>query len=222
MILLVVVSCYLLGSISFSVIIAKIFTQRDVREHGSGNAGATNVIRSVGVVPGLLTFLFDLLKGVAAVALARWVFDNLLAASARDDRTYLIYAGLAGLFAMIGHIFPVFFRFKGGKAVSTAGGILFMLFPTAFWILLAIFIITLLITRTVSISSITIAVLLPFIEPVLDCTGIVKTDNLLIKTIIAVVFAFIVVIMHRANIKRLIAGEEPKLFSFGKKEKQSV
>ncbi|MCL2486007.1 MAG: glycerol-3-phosphate 1-O-acyltransferase PlsY [Oscillospiraceae bacterium] len=220
---LVVFSGYLLGSVSFSVIIARIFAQKDIREYGSGNAGATNVIRTIGPIPGALTFLLDFLKGMAAIAIARWAFGGSIPpAGQADQQKYLIYAGLAAISVMTGHMFPVFFRFKGGKAVSTAGGILFMLFPEAAWILLVVFIIVLLLTRTVSIASCSIAILLPFIEPILNATGVVRTDHLLMRTVIAAVMCGIVVYTHRANIRRIIDGTEPQLFSFDKKEKENA
>lgn len=136
---------YLLGSISFAVIVSRALAHKDVRDYGSGNAGLTNVVRNFGKLPGLLTLVGDFSKGVVAVMLGRVIFDRLAGLEPQYG------ACVAGLFVIIGHIFPVFFGFRGGKGVLTTAGIALVIDPRVFLIAVSIFIIVFLITRIVSI-----------------------------------------------------------------------
>jgi glycerol-3-phosphate acyltransferase PlsY len=181
---------YLLGSISFAVIVSRALAHKDVRDYGSGNAGLTNVVRNFGKLPGLLTLVGDFSKGVVAVMLGRVIFDR-----------------LAGLFVIIGHIFPVFFGFRGGKGVLTTAGIALVIDPRVFVIAVSIFIIVFLITRIVSISSITAAFSYPIATYVVNALS-GRPD--VVDTVLTACIGVILIYMHRANIKRLINGTEPK------------
>ncbi len=201
---------YLLGSIPFGLLIPKIYGVPDIRKHGSGNVGATNVMRTVGVVPGLLVMAGDVGKGVVAVLIA-----GLLGRGVVDTETLCLLAGLA---AIIGHIFPVFLKFKGGKGVNTALGVMLMLMPPAAMSGLAAFIVTVLISRYISLGSM-IASLVFF--------GIVLlgylTDFMLVPLsylIVAAVVPVLIIVAHRSNIKRLIKGTENR-FSFHSQHKEA-
>ena len=140
-ILAAVITSYLLGSISFGVIFSKLFAKKDVREYGSGSAGMTNVMRAIGLLPGVLTFVFDAFKGFAACYLAKYTFFPLANYFSNGEwYTEPIYgAYLCGLVCMLGHMFPLFFRFKGGKGVATSVGIFAVCCPWAIIAGLAIF-----------------------------------------------------------------------------------
>lgn len=189
---------YLIGSISFAVILSKKLTGRDVRTAGSGNAGATNVLRSSGKKAATAVFLLDFLKGFIAVIIAKCF---ILFLEAPYECVYL-----AGFSAQLGHCFPVFFGFKGGKGVATAAGAATAIMPVTASVLIAVFAAVALITKTASIASCTCAVLYPLL-------AYFMTDS---KDIFNFVFAascsVLIIIMHGANIARLLDGEE-KTFS---------
>lgn len=183
------VFAYLSGSVSTAVLISMWLYRRDIRKEGSGNAGATNVARTFGIKIGLLTLAGDFLK----TALAAW-FGNLLAGD----------LGLvaACAFCMIGHIFPLFFGFKGGKGVATAGMIALILDWRLFIILVAVFGIVFLLSRRVSVCSICCAAAFPIALAILGTT----TPRLVLGIFITV----IVIWRHHGNIKRLHDGTEPE------------
>lgn len=211
-ILAAVVLSYLLGSISFGVIFSKLFSKKDVREYGSGSSGMTNVMRAVGVLPGLLTFLFDALKGVAACVAAKyWLFPLANGASAPSfDSTLIdpVYgAYLCGLICMVGHMFPLFFGFKGGKGVAVSVGIFAVCCPKAIIAGLLVFIICVLVCKIVSLSSL--------IATVTVGVGVAlwHTKELLMwpQLVLTVLMCALVFIKHKDNIVRLIHGEEKRL-----------
>lgn len=181
---------YLMGSISPSVMLTKFAFKKDVREEGSGNAGATNVARVFGMKAGFITLGCDVLKIVIPMLLGMWL----------DGDRGVCVAGIAGI---IGHCFPVFFKFRGGKGVSVAVTIAIFLGWQAVVIGLSIFIIMVLITRIVSISSMLAA--LSLVVSTLIFTG----DNVY-KIVLSSVTALLIIFMHRENIGRLIRGEEKK------------
>lgn len=187
--ILYAIIAYLLGSIPSALIVGKIGYKIDVREHGSGNLGATNTFRILGVKAGIIVTLSDILKGTAAT-LVPLLFDA--------D----VYRLVIGLFAVIGHTYPVFARFKGGKAVATSGGILLGMSPLLFIIIFASFLATLYLTKYVSLSSmITGAVAL--------ITSIIMQDiGLIIVTALLAAFVFY---RHKENIKRIKNKTEPKI-----------
>ncbi len=202
LILIQVVVAYLLGSIPSAVWIGKAIYGIDVRQHGSGNAGATNVIRVLGYKAGVPVLLFDVFKGWLAVFLTSLFPDQGLT----PDQLVYIEIG-AAVAAALGHVFPVFAGFRGGKGVGTMAGVGIALFPFALLIVLGIFISVLAITRYVSLSSCIAASAFPFI--VVFITGEHHPGLIVLSVFVAVFVLF----THRANIVRLVKGTENK-FNF--------
>ncbi len=201
----IVVLAYLLGSINFAVIFSKIFMKKDVREVGSGNAGTTNVMRSAGFVPGALTFLCDALKGFVACYVGKMVFQTL--SDVRGDDLGVLGAYICGLLCMIGHVFPVFFKFKGGKGVATSVGIFSVCAPIAIVLGLAVFAVITLTTKYVSLASLSATV-------VVVVTSVIfrLTDGYLVwQIVLAVCMGLVVFLKHGDNIKRLLNGTENKV-----------
>ena len=192
---------YLIGSISFSVIISKKMAGFDVREKGSKNAGSTNVLRTVGKKAAVITLLCDVLKGVVAVLIAYIVgkfVDNV-------DRAILVQ--VAALCVVIGHTFPIFFKFKGVKGVATSLGIVLLLNWQIGLICLVFALVLMILTRMVSLGSISAAILFPVLT-------IFITENYLVEgnyIIFGILLAAFVVYNHRANVKRILTGTENKL-----------
>jgi len=205
-IVLEILAAYLLGSVPSAVWVGKMFYGIDVRQHGSGNAGATNVIRVLGYKAGIPVMLFDVFKGWLAVQLAVWLPVPGLSA---DLMTY-VRIGLA-LAAVLGHVFPVYVGFKGGKGVGTIAGAGIALFPLAILMVLAIFIVVLATTHYVSLSSILASLAFPLI--VIFMMG-VRHPGLIGLSLLVAVF---IPATHRKNISRLLKGEERK-FEFRKKK----
>lgn len=209
---LTVILAYLLGSISFAVVFSKIFMKKDVRELGSGNAGTTNVMRTGGFKLGAITFLGDVLKGFVACLIGKLVFAHVFA----NGEEWTVYgAFICGLACMLGHVFPIFFQFKGGKGIATSVGIFAVCCWPAILIGLAVFAIGVLLTRIVSISSIAAAV------TVVSCTMIFSFINAPAlfwpQAVLAISMGVLVIAKHSENIKRLINGTEKKLTFGGKK-----
>ena len=220
---------YLLGSFSFAVIFSKLSKQgKDVREMGSGNAGFTNVLRTVGVGPAILTFVFDWLKGVFAILLTMMIFNLQFDSQAIDAlsesvrREYFVYGKyLSGLFCVIGHCFPVFFGFRGGKGITTTAGILFMLDWRLLALVLGVWLVFFLITKIISVSALASCVdivVWNFVvtyfwqyKPSLATDAPYSMTYVWTTTAFMVVFGVLVLFMHRENIKRLMRGEEKKI-----------
>jgi len=191
---------YFIGSISFSVIFSRKFAGFDVRDKGSGNAGTTNVLRTVGKKVAALTLLCDILKGVLAIGIA------LLASKIWPDVNSEFLKYLAGFFAILGHTFPIFFEFRGGKGVATSLGVLITLNWKIGLICLVFGVILIALTRMVSVGSIMSAILFPVLMVFM---GGVSFESILVSILIAL----LVVFNHRSNIKRLKNGTENKLGS---------
>lgn len=188
---IIILAAYLIGSIPSGLIIGKTFYKIDIREHGSKNLGGTNTFRTLGIKAGLTVTIMDILKGTLATLLPFFL----------DTNMPLL---LAGVFAVIGHMFPIFANFRGGKAVATSAGVILAYEPLFFLFAVIIFFISLYITKYVSLSSM-IACLLALIYSLIFHFG----DWLLIIVIsILTVFIFY---RHRANIKRIIDKTEPKV-----------
>ena len=207
-----VIAGYLFGSINFAVIFSSVFMKRDIRKMGSGNAGATNVMRNAGFLPGLLTFICDALKGFAACMIGKLIFQYIYNLTG-DVWTLPIYgAYICGVACMAGHIFPIFFQFKGGKGVATAVGIFSVCCPLAIVVGLAVFAIVLFISKIVSLSSLIATVTVVSLSIVFyNQSGAIWPQALF-----SIVMGVMIFVKHRENIKRLISGEEAKL-SVGRK-----
>ncbi len=205
---LFVLIAYLVGSIPSAVWVGKLFYGIDVREHGSGNAGATNVIRVLGYKAGIPVLIFDVFKGWLAVKLAVLIPSSLFSPEA------IVYLELAlAVAAVLGHVFPVYVGFKGGKGVGTLAGVGIALFPIALLVVLAFFILTLIITHYVSVSSILAGATFPFIVIFLT------NETRLPLIMLAIIVALFIPLTHLKNIKRLIHGEEHK-FDFSRKNRK--
>ena len=211
--LLVAAAGYLLGSISFAIILTRVFAHEDVRSHGSGNAGATNVLRVAGKKASALTFLCDFLKcalSVAIICLANGI-DPVLARLG-------MYA--AGFCCIIGHMYPLYFGFRGGKGVVTAAAMILLLDWRVFLICFAFFALVFAWKKTVSLASICGCLLYPivtfFITFFIDYKiGGLPGFYVAMATAVAALIGATVIVKHRANIKRILAGEE-KPISFKK------
>jgi len=205
--ILAVIVAYLIGSINFAVIFGKLFMKQDIRNMGSGNAGTTNVMRNGGFLPGALTFVFDALKGFAAVYIGKLIFENILSNNAVDWAHPIYGAYICGAFCMLGHIFPVFFQFKGGKGVATSVGIFSICSPIAIISGLAVFAVATLVSKIVSLSSLLATVTVVVLSIIFND----KTALLWPQALMAIVMGIMVFWKHKDNIKRLIAGNENKI-----------
>ncbi len=201
-------TAYLLGSISFAIIFSKAYANKDVREYGSGNAGMTNVLRVVGKTAGVLTFLGDILKGYLACQIGQHIFGYLQGITGNELFNPVYGAYACGLICMLGHIFPIYYDFKGGKGVAVSVGIFAVCCPIAIALGLLCFLIVLLISRIISISSLSATVVVVALALVLfDRTALFWP-----QAVFALIMGALVFIKHRENIGRLIRGEEKKLF----------
>ncbi|MCP9793941.1 glycerol-3-phosphate 1-O-acyltransferase PlsY [Synechococcus lacustris] len=200
--LLVIPIAYLLGSIPSGYLAGRWLAGIDIREHGSGSTGATNVLRHVGKTPALIVFLVDVFKGSAAVLVAKQLLGG-------DAHGWLV---AAGLLALTGHIWPIWLKGKGGKAVATGLGMLLGLLPAVGLASLGIFLLVLSFSRIVSLSSVVAALALPAL---IWIAGYSQTTAYMGLGVLA---ALLVVWRHRGNIKRLLAGTEPKI---GKRSSQA-
>ena len=205
---------YFLGSLNFAIISTRIFKSGEIRQQGSGNAGITNVLRSAGVKPALLTLAGDLLKAVCAVLVARAWFVNFGAGN--EPFLKLVPAFTAGLFCVIGHVYPCYFSFKGGKGVLAAAGIYLFVDWRVFLVVIAAFVLLVIATKYVSLGSVVAASLLPFVTFFMhyfidfkDFSGY-PFSLCVYATGISAIIGFIIVFKHKENIKRLIKGEEKK------------
>jgi glycerol-3-phosphate acyltransferase PlsY len=197
------VAAYILGSIPFGLLLTKLFGGTDVRKEGSGNIGATNVARVAGTLPGILTLLLDAAKGAAAVLLAEHLSNQ--------SAMWMMIAGFA---ALVGHCFPIWLNFKGGKGVATAAGLFLVLCPLAFLGAILLFILVVLFWRYVSLGSITAAAAMPLLIYFLWAPRHAPPPVIMFGSLAVVM---LVVYKHDANIQRLVEGAEPK-FSFSKKK----
>ena len=209
-ILLCMVLPYLLGSLNFAIIISKIFYRDDIRKYGSGHAGTTNMLRTYGKLPAAATLLLDMSKGALSVLLGLLI----LGTGVYTEEGYTsVFAGtyIAGLFAILGHMFPCFYRFKGGKGVATTAVVVLCTNPFLFAILLLAFVIIVLGSKMISLGSVMCMLLYPVLMARLAAN---QPQGVLISFLIAA----LVIFMHRSNIKRIYQGKESKL-SFKKHSK---
>ena len=201
--IIIAIIAYAIGSINFSVLISKKMAGFDVREKGSGNAGTTNVLRSVGKKAAVITLIFDVLKGVLAVLVA-YIAGNIVKEGV--DKALLIQ--IAGLLVIVGHTFPIFFGFKGGKGIATALGVLLITNWNIGLICLVFALVLMALTKMVSLGSISAAILFPVLILFMPHTAYLVDGNYIIYSIL---IAVLVVFNHRANVKRLLNGTENKL-----------
>ena len=198
---------YLIGSVNFSVIFSKKFAGFDVREKGSGNAGSTNMLRSVGKKAAALTLICDVLKGVVAIVIAI-ILGNII-----QDSNKELLLQIAGIAVVLGHTFPIFFQFKGGKGVATSLGILLMSNWQIGLICLVFALVLMALTRMVSLGSCAAAVLFPVLTLFINDHYTVLTEGKPGSTylVYSIIMAVIVLFNHRSNIKRILNGTENKL-----------
>lgn len=211
-----VIISYLLGSCNSSIITVRLLKHEDIREHGSKNAGLTNTLRCYGKIPALITLIGDLAKGIIAVLITRLIFTLIAGADSFDLQTVGYISGIA---AIIGHIFPVYYGFKGGKGVLVSSSILIVIDPLTFAIIIPFFLIITLITRYVSVGSISAAVFYPILTFILHYfVEDVPLNLCIVHTCLVAVTGILLIYMHRENIKRLKNGTENK---FGKKKEKN-
>ncbi|MBD7945840.1 glycerol-3-phosphate 1-O-acyltransferase PlsY [Psychrobacillus sp. Sa2BUA9] len=187
--ILTLILSYLIGSISFALVIGKIFYKKDIRDYGSGNLGATNAYRVLGIKAGVIVAIADILKGTFACLL-----PVILGSTVNPI--------VSGLLAILGHIFSVFASFKGGKAVATATGVFLFLTPSGVFVGFVVFVLTLLFTKYVSLSSMLASIAL-FIY------SLIFEDKVMIA--LSLLISLSIIILHRQNIKRIVNGTENKI-----------
>lgn len=201
--IIVAIIAYVIGSINFSIIISKRLAGFDVREKGSGNAGTTNMLRSVGKAPAVMTLICDILKGVIAI------FIGFVISKITKETNGAMLVQIAGIAVIIGHTFPVFFEFKGGKGVATALGVLMCINWKVGLLCLVFAVIIMVVTRMVSAGSVTAAIL----YPVLTLFGVQKAYTIIEGNyvVFSIILALVIIFNHRENIKRILEGKENKL-----------
>lgn len=213
----VVVASYFLGSIPFSFLVARLLAGTDIRQRGSFNVGATNVARTAGKGAGFIALLLDISKGYAAVALAEWIIyrpDWPIAAAATGGpiQSREFWLAVAGLIAVLGHMFPVWLHFHGGKGVATATGVFLALGPVVIAAAAIVFLIVLITTRFVSLASMFAAASVPiffhFLQPSAPFW----------RVVISIFIAIAVIVKHHSNIARLVSGTEGRMGEQGKDE----
>ncbi len=210
--IIMAIIAYLIGSINFSIIISKKVAGFDVREKGSGNAGTTNMLRSVGKGAAAITLICDILKGVVSILIA------LLAGNIIKDLDKELLIQIAGIAVVIGHTFPIFFGFKGGKGVATSLGVLLMSNWQIGLICLVFALVLIVLTRMVSLGSCSAAILFPVLTLFINEHYMVLSDGKSgnVYFIYSVILAIVVLYNHRSNIKRMMNGTENRI-SFSKK-----
>ena len=202
--IIIAIIAYAIGSINFSVLISKKMAGFDVREKGSGNAGSTNMLRSVGKKAAALTLLCDILKGVVAILLA------LIAGKIVKNVDRAVLVQIAGILVVVGHTFPIFFEFKGGKGVATSLGVIMMINWKIGLICLVFALAIMAFSRMVSMGSVGAAILFPVLTLFINTNFIVQASGMK-YFIFSVILAAIVIFNHRANIRRIANGTENKL-----------
>ena len=195
------IAAYLLGSIPFGLLLTKAFGRGDVRKVGSGNIGATNVARAAGLLAGISTLVLDVAKGAGAVLLAERLSNN--------TATWMMIAAFA---ALLGHCFPIWLRFKGGKGVATAAGIFLVLSPLACLAAVAFFVLVVVFWRYVSLGSVSAAAAMPLLIYFLWAPRHAPPSPVMLGV---VAVALLIIYKHLGNLQRLVEGAEPK-FSFSK------
>lgn len=197
---------YLLGSINFALVISRVFYHKDIRDYGSGNAGMTNVLRTFGKIPAVLTLLGDFLKGIIVIFVA-----DVLITYLGGYPDFMLGLEIVGLFALLGHVYPIYYNFKGGKGVLVSAGIILALDPLTLGILVLVFLLFFGVTRIISVGSIAAAITYPITTLIINILQSLSIFTIITNVFIALLYAAFILYLHRANIKRLLAGEEPKI-----------
>lgn len=203
-----IVGAYLVGSIPFSFLVVRLVAGRDLREEGSRNVGATNVARTVGKVPGIIALLLDIAKGYAAVAMARWMVAQPgwpFAPGTAPWESREFWVALAGVIAVLAHMYPVWLRFHGGKGVATAGGVFLAMNPIVIAGALIVFAIVVILSRFVSLASIITAASIPLLMRFL------VTAAPFWHIVASIAIAIAVIAKHHSNIARLVGGTERRM-----------
>lgn len=204
--IIVAVIAYLIGSINFSIILSKKMAGFDIREKGSGNAGTTNMLRAVGKKAAVITLICDILKGVVSILIA------VLAGKIVKNLDNALLVQLAGIFVIIGHTFPVFFKFKGGKGIATSLGVLLMTNWQIGLICLVFALVLIALTRMVSVGSIAAGILFPVLVAFIEQNYIVPTSNSNWSYLVfSIIIALLVIFNHRANVQRILNGTENRI-----------
>ncbi len=207
--IIVAVIAYLIGSINFSIIISKKMAGFDIREKGSGNAGTTNMLRAVGKKAAVITLICDILKGVVSILIA--VLIGKITKSL-DNNLNALLVQLAGIFVILGHTFPIFFKFKGGKGIATALGVLLITNWQIGLICLVFALVLIALTKMVSVGSISAAILFPILVVFINQNYIVPTSNSNWSYLIfSIIIALLVIFNHRANVQRILNGTENRI-----------
>ena len=206
--ILIAIFAYAIGSINFSVILSKKMAGFDVREKGSGNAGSTNMLRSVGKKAAAITLICDILKGVVAILIAvvlGWIFKD-------SDKSLLVQ--IAGILVIVGHTYPIFFEFKGGKGVATSLGVLLISNWQLGLICLVFALVLMALTRMVSVGSIAAAILFPVLTLFVNM-HMLQSNYIVTQgsgyLIYSILLAALVIFNHRTNIQRILNGKENKI-----------
>ena len=208
----VALEAYLLGSVDTGILVSNLVYHDDVRRHGSGAAGMTNMLRTFGKKAAAMTAAGDVLKGVIAVCIGRWLFTFL----SGDVFSQYLGVYLAAILAVIGHLKPIYFGFKGGKGVLVAGGAILAVQPVLLPFLVVIFLICLIPTGMVSLGSITMAVCYPFLTLGYGLITGLPVRDLVVTTVGAAIMGGMIFYMHRSNLQRILEGKE---YRFGRKGK---
>jgi glycerol-3-phosphate acyltransferase PlsY len=203
-IILSIIFAYFLGSIPFGFILTKLFKNVDLRQYGSKNIGATNVFRVAGPGLAIVVFVCDFFKGFLAVQIGRWLVQT----QPIQTTEFQVVLSLVGIVAILGHMFPAFLRFRGGKGVATGAGVLLNILPLPLLFAFLAFLIVFLISRIVSLGSLASAIVLFITELIRNIPKFDEIPFLILTGIIMVMIIF----AHKPNIKRLKSGEEKKLW----------
>ena len=206
--MLCIIVPYLLGSVNTALLVSKFIFHDDVREHGSGNAGTTNVLRTYGKKAAIITFAGDALKGVIAVLFACLLFGH-----PKTEYSYihlLTAAYMAAFFCIFGHIFPIFSRFRGGKGFATLAGVLLVLDPFIFVLLFLFYVPMVLLSHYISLSSVVAALFYPMILSVIDRV----VTGMGVHVLFSVMMGVLITWAHRSNLRRIFDGNERKFYLF--------
>ncbi len=216
---LCIIVAYLLGSINTALIVSRVFFHEDVREHGSGNAGTTNILRTYGKKPAIITFAGDALKGVLAVTVAGLIFGHPISEFGYFHLITAVY--MAGFFCIFGHVFPIFSHFRGGKGFATLAGVILVLNPFLFLILLVFYVAMVLTSHFISLSSVVAALFYPLMLSVVTEITSLHTPfgN---DVIFAVAMGVLIAWAHRSNLRRIFDGNERKFYLFKPKTVSAV